>query len=204
MSLVNDHKTRQLVALAKQGDPSALNQLCGVYGERVRRIVRLRMGAELRSKFDSVDVVQDALIQALGNLKDFTYRNEGDFLRWLCRIAENKFRDVLDKFHAEKRDIRREIPFTGEEMTTNQGSFGIAGPLQTTTPSVLLSRKEQLDRLERAMDNLKPEYREVIVLSRIEGLSHEEIAARLDRSKGAVAMLLSRALVALTAAYRNP
>lgn len=203
MSLVNDHKTQQLVALAKQGDPSALNQLCGVYGERVRRIVRLRIGPELRSKFDSVDVVQDALIQALGSLNDFTYRNEGDFLRWLCRIAENTFHDVLDKFHAEKRDIRRKIWFTGEETTTDRGSFGIAGPLQTTTPSVLLSRKEQLDRLERAMDNLKPEYREVIVLSRIEKLSHEEIAARLDRSKGAVAMLLSRALVALTAAYRN-
>ena len=89
-------------------------------------------------------------------------------------------------------------------MATDRGSFGLAGPLQTTTPSVLLSRKEQLDRLERAMDNLKPEYREVIVLSRIERLSHEEMAARLDRSKGAVAMLLSRALVALTAAYRNP
>ena len=53
------------------------------------------------------------------------------------------------------------------------------------------------------MDSLKPEYREVIVLSRIERLSSEEIARRLDRSKGAVAMLLSRALVALTTAYRN-
>jgi RNA polymerase sigma factor (sigma-70 family) len=128
---------------------------------------------------------------------------EGDFLRWLCRIAENKFHDILDKFHADKRDIRREIPFTREETTTDRGSFGVAGPLQTTTPSVLLCRKEQLDRLERAIDNLKPEYREVVVLSRIEKLSHEEIASRLDKSKGAVAMLLSRALVALTAAYEN-
>ena len=204
MSSVDVHKTQQLVALAKRGDASALNQLCSVYGERVRRIMRLRIGAELRSKLDSVDVVQDALIQALGNLKDFTYRTEGDFLRWLCTIAENRFHDIVDNLRAAKRDIRREIPFTREEMTTDRGSFGIAGPLQTTTPSVLLSRKEQLDRLERAMDNLKPEYREVIVLSRIERLSHEEIAARLDRCKGAVAMLLSRALVALTAAYRNP
>ena len=203
MNLVSDQKTQHLVALAKQGDSSALNQLCSVYGERVRRIVRLRIGPELRSKFDSVDVVQDALIQALGNLQDFTYRNEGDFLRWLCRIAENAFRDVLDRFHAAKRDIRREIPFTQRAITADRSSFGIAGPLQTTTPSVLLSRKEQLDRLERAMDSLKPEYREVIVLSRIERLSSEEIARRLDRSKGAVAMLLSRALVALTTAYRN-
>jgi len=200
---VNDHNTRHLVILAKEGDQPAIEQLCRIYGERVRRIIRLRIDSKLRPKIDSVDVVQDALILALAGLKDFTYRNEGDFLRWLSRIAENKLRDILDKFHAEKRDIRREIPFKKVEMDTEEGSFGIAGPLQTTTPSVLLFRQEQLDRLERAIDELKPEYREVIFLSRIERLSHAEIAAKMGKSKGAVAMLLSRALIALTAAYEK-
>ena len=203
MNPVNDHKTQHLVTLAKEGDQSAIDQLCRIYGERVRRIIRLRIDIKLRPKIDSVDVVQDALILALAGLKNFTYRNEGDFLRWLSRIAENKLHDVVDKFYADKRDIRREIPFKEEEKSTEGDSFGVAGPLQTTTPSVLLSRKEQLNRLESAIDNLKPEYREVILLSRIERLSHEEIAARVGKSKGAVAMLLSRALVALTAAYEN-
>jgi RNA polymerase sigma-70 factor (ECF subfamily) len=200
---VNDHKTQHLVALAKEGDQSAIDQLCRVYGERIRRIIRLRIDSKLRPKIDSVDIVQDALVLALAGLKDFTYRNEGDFLRWLSRIAENKLRDILDKFHAEKRDIRREIPFKKERMSTDGGSLGVAGPLQTTTPSVLLVRKEQYDRLEKAIDELKPEYREVIFLSRIERLSHTEIAAKMGKSKGAVAMLLSRALIALTAAYEK-
>ncbi|MHC4191353.1 MAG: sigma-70 family RNA polymerase sigma factor [Planctomycetota bacterium] len=203
MNPVNDHKTQHLVTLAKKGDQFAIDQLCRIYGERVRRIIRLRIDRKLRPKIDSVDIVQDALVLALAGLRNFTYKDEGDFLRWLSRIAENKLRDILDKFHADKRDIRREIPFKEVELSTEGGSFGIAGPLQTTTPSVLLSRKEQFDRLERAIDNLKPEYREVIFLSRIEKLSHEEIAARMNKSKGAVAMLLSRALVALTAAYEN-
>jgi len=59
-------KTQELVILAKEGDDSALEQLCRVYGERVRRIIRLRMGGELRSKLDSMDLVQDALLSALG------------------------------------------------------------------------------------------------------------------------------------------
>ena len=197
---LDDHRTQRLVILAKEGDRSAIDELCRVYGDRVRRIIRFRMDRKLRSKIDSVDVVQDALVRALGGLQDFTYRDEGDFLRWLSRIAENRLHDIVDRFHAEKRDIRREIPFKGIGMYTGNG---VAGPLQTTTPSVLLSRKEQLDRLERAIDDLKPEYREVILLSRIERLSHEEVAARLGKSKGAVAMLLSRALVALTALYEN-
>ena len=199
----SDHKTEHLVTLAKGGDRPAIDQLCRIYGERIRRIVRLRIDTRLRAKIDSVDVVQDALVQALAGLKNFTYKDEGDFLRWLSRIAENKLHDIVDRFHADKRDIRREIPFKRVEMNTKGGSFGVAGPLETTTPSVLLSKKEQLDKLERAIDHLKPEYRGVILLSRIEGLSHEEIGARVGKSKGAVAMLLTRALVALTAAYEN-
>jgi RNA polymerase sigma-70 factor (ECF subfamily) len=199
----NDQNTRHLVTLAKEGDQTAVEQLCKIYGERVRRIIRLRIDSKLRPKIDSVDVVQDALVLALEGMRDFTYRNDGDFLRWLSRIAENKLYDIINRFHAEKRDIRREIPFKHIEKNIKEGSFGFPGPLQTTTPSVLLSQKEDLDRLERAIDDLKPEYREVIFLSRIERLSHKEIAAKLGKSEGAVAMLLSRALIALTAAYEK-
>ena len=199
-----EHKTQSLVTLAKEGDKLAIEQLCRIYGERVRRIIRLRIDRKLRSKIDSVDIVQDALILAMGGLKDFTYKNEGDFLRWLSKIAENKLHDILDKFYTEKRDIRREIPFKKIENNTEEVSFIASEPLDTTTPSVLLFKKEQLDRLERAIDDLKPDYREVIYLSRIERLSNAEIAEKLGKSKGAVAMLLSRALVALTAAYEKP
>ena len=86
---MEEHKTQHLVALAKEGDEAAVSQLCSVYGERVRRIIRLRLDQKLRPKLDSVDVVQDALILALDGLQDFTYKNEGDFLRWLSKIAEN-------------------------------------------------------------------------------------------------------------------
>ena len=200
---MENRTTQHLVALAKEGDEAAANQLCSVYGERVRRIIRLRLDPKLRPKLDSVDVVQDVLMLAFGRLNDFTYKDEGDLLRWLSRIAENRFRDILDNFHADRRDIRREIPFRKIERQSNGGSFSVTGPVQTTTPSVLLSRKEQLDRLETAIDHLKPDYREVIVWSRIERLSHEEIAARLNKSPGAVGMLLSLALVALAAAYES-
>ncbi len=138
---VCDHKTQYLVTLARAGDDSALNQLCNVYGERVRRIVRLRMGKELRSRLDSMDLVQDALVNALQGLRDFTYKNEGDFLRWLSRIAQNAFRDNLDKLHAAKRDIRKEVRLDNYRPTTGGGFVGAPGPIEATTPSVIMSRK---------------------------------------------------------------
>lgn len=198
-----EDKTRQLIALAQDGEVSALEQLCRVYGERVRRVVRLRLPRELRPKLDSVDLVQDVLLGALGGLADFTYRGEGDFLRWLSRIAENEVRDHIDKWFAGKRDIRRERPLRTDSSTTGRACGRASGLVQTTTPTAILARREELDKLERAIDELKPEYREVIVLTRIEGLSYQEAAGRMGRGPEAVRKLLCRAIAALARVYEG-
>ena len=196
-------KTQHLVALVKGGDESALNQLCRVYGARVHWIIRLRMGTELRSKLESMDLVQDTLIHALGRLDDFTYKNEGDFVRWLSTIAENVIRGSLKRLHTNKRDIRREVPLV-KHRPTGTGRFAeTPGPIDATTPSLIMSRKEDLVELERAIDQLKPEYREVIILTKIEGLSYKEISKRLDKSHDAVRKLVSRAILALANIFES-
>jgi RNA polymerase sigma-70 factor (ECF subfamily) len=196
-------KTQHLVALAKDGNRSALNQLYSVYSERVRWMVRFRMGKELRSKLESMDMVQDTLIHALNDLDDFTYKNEGDFIRWLSTIAENVLRGNLKKLHTNKRDIRREVPLN--DYGPNAGSRLISnpGPIEATTPSVIMSKKEDLCNLEKAIDQLKPKYREVIVLAKIDGLSYKDIGKRLGKSEDAVGMLLSRAMLALTNVFES-
>jgi RNA polymerase sigma-70 factor (ECF subfamily) len=198
LSYYLSHKTRHLVAQAKQGDQSALNQLCWVYGERIRRRIRLRMGKELRSKLESVDIVQDALMCAFRNLEDFTYTSEGDFLRWLGRIAENRIRSNLEKLHADKRDIHKEISLNNGVSMSKGDPVQIPELARNTTPSVILSKKEDLDRLEKAIDKLKPEYRQIIVWAKIDGLSYKEIGERLGKSADAAGHLLLRAMVSLT------
>ncbi len=198
-----DYKTRHLVALAKDGDESALNQLCRVYSERVRWVVRLRMGGEIRSKLESMDLVQDAFVSALRDLGNFTYKNEGDFLRWLSRIAENRLRGHLHRLHANKRDIRKEVRLKSYEPTTGDSFVAALGPIDTTTPSVIMSRREDLAKLAKAIDALTPQYREVIVLTKIEGLSYKEIGDRLGKSSEAVRKLVSRALEALISVFEN-
>jgi RNA polymerase sigma-70 factor, ECF subfamily len=197
------NKTQQLVALAKGGDGPALNRLCEVYGERVRWIVRLRMGKELRSKLESMDVVQDVLASALKDLEGFTYRDDGDFLRWLSRITENRLRDNVDRLHTHKRDIRREVRPDKHGPSSAGRSLGVRGPVEATTPSMIMSRREELDELAKAMDELKPEYKEVIVLTKIEGLSYQEIAGRLGKSDEAVRKLVSRGMSVLTSVFES-
>jgi RNA polymerase sigma-70 factor (ECF subfamily) len=161
------------------------------------------MGKELRTKLESMDLVQDAFISALRDLENFTYTNEGDFLRWISRIAENRIRDNLDKLHADKRDIRKEIPLKDNVQSSQDSFVRDYVPADSTTPSVIMSKREELDRLEKAIDKLKPEYKEVIVLTKIEGLSYKEVAEQLGKSPDAVRMLLSRAIQALSNTFEE-
>ena len=196
-----DDKTQQLVALAKDGDKLALNQLCAVYGQRVLWLVRLRMGAELRSKLESVDLVQDVLVSALKDLGNFTYKTEGDFVRWLSKIAENRLRDNLDKLHADKRDIRKEVRFNTHRSTLEESFAAALETIDATTPSAIISKREDFDKLAKAIDTLKSEYREIIVLSKIEGFSYKEIGKRLGKSPDAVRMLMPNAMAELTTVF---
>lgn len=198
-----DHRTQHLVAQAQAHDKLALDQLCRIYGERVRRIVRMRMGAELREKLESVDIVQDALVCAVRDLSDFTYKNEGDFLHWLSKIAENRIRDNLDKLHAGKRDMRREVSLENPSAGAVDRSAASLGPYVTTTPSVIYARQEEYDRLEQAMDKLKPEHRQVIMLAKIEGLTYSKIGERMGKNPNAVGVLLSRAMLSLANAFEQ-
>jgi len=159
------------------------------------------MGKELRSKLDSVDLVQDVFVSALKDLGNFTYKNEGDFVRWLSGITENRLRDNLDKLHADKRDIRKEVRLNTHRPTIEDSFAAALEPIDATTPSVIISKREEFDKLAKAIDALKPEYREVIVLTKVEGLSYREIGDKLGRSADAARMLFSRAMAALTGAF---
>jgi RNA polymerase sigma factor (sigma-70 family) len=92
----------------------------------------------------------------------------------------------------DKRDACREVPAPAE----NGSSHGalLASYSDVLTPSRHASAREELERAERAMLALPDSYREVIILSRMVGLSHAEVAERMGRSTQAVWALYSRAL----------
>jgi RNA polymerase sigma-70 factor (ECF subfamily) len=66
-----------------------------------------------------------------------------------------------------------------------------------------MSKREDLDKLAKAIDALKPEYRQAIILKKIEGLSYKEIGDRVGKSSEAVRKLASRALEELISIFEN-
>jgi RNA polymerase sigma-70 factor (ECF subfamily) len=66
-----------------------------------------------------------------------------------------------------------------------------------------MSKREELDKLTKAIDALKPQYKQVIVLTKIEGFSYKEIGKQLGKSSEAVRKLVSRALEELVSIFEN-
>ena len=184
--------SRDLIEAAAGGDPDAQGELLDQHLARLRAFVRLKMGRFLRSKESSADLVQSVCREVLEDLPRFEYRTEGSFRHWLFTRAERKIQKRGRFYRQQKRDAAREVAYDlGEDDAVLDG----VRPL--FTPSQHARAAEELDRLEDAFQALPDDYREVILLSRIVGLSHEEIAERMGRSRQAIWSLLSRALARL-------
>ncbi len=194
--------TQALLQRVQTGDEKALNELYNRYLMRVLAAVRARLGAELRGKLESWDVVQDALLASLKNVHSFDQTSEGAFLNWLAKVVENRIRDQLDYFRAEKRDHRLEKPLAGPRSAESCVPLDIPERSCVPTPSQVLILSEDLARLEKAMDQLPEESRELIVAVKIEGRTYHEIAQASGKSADAVRMQVNRALLALTKAFR--
>ena len=182
-----DQENADLVARAKQRDRAAVEQLLVRHQPNLEAFVRLRMGPALRGLMTAPDVVQSVCREALADLSDFDFRGEAPFRHWLFVRAENKLREKHRFHHAEKRDRDKEQPIG--DATTALSAY------QTlVTPSKDVEVKEQMRRIEAAFDMLPADYRDAITLHKLCGLSHAEIAERLQKSEGAVRNLVYRGI----------
>jgi RNA polymerase sigma-70 factor (ECF subfamily) len=161
----------------------------------LRGFIERRAGSLIREKESCSDLVQTVCREALENVGSYRYRDEAGFKRWLYAAALNKIRVRARYYSAGKRDPSRERALPSVAPSTAGGSGEV--PRHRLTTSRHLSAREDLAKVSAAFDKLPDDYREVIVLSREMGLSHQEIARRLGRSEGAVRVLLSRALARL-------
>jgi RNA polymerase sigma-70 factor (ECF subfamily) len=195
--------TQSLLRHAQDGDRDALNELYNRYVMRVLAAVRARLGAELRQKVESWDIVQEAMLASLKDVQKFDQEREGAFLNWLDKIVENRIRDQIDRFRAGKRDHRREVPQVGPHSTDSSNPQDIPDKSGLPSPSQALILTEDLARLEKAMDQLPPESRELIVAVKIEGQSYQEIGANVGKTADAVRMQVNRAIALLTKAFQE-
>ena len=183
-----------LVARAAGGDAAARDALFASHQDALRAFVRLRLGARLRSREESLDLAQSVVREALEDLPRFEMRREGGFRRWLLLRAENKIQDRGRFWSRARRDPALETALGGDDGEDR----AVAAALSSlATPSRDAQSREELQRLESAFARLSEDQRRVILLARIGGLSHEEVAAEMGRTVLATRSLLARAMARL-------
>lgn len=184
----------KLLLLAQAGDSAALGVLLEKYRSYLALLARLQIGRRLQGKVDASDVVQDAFLKAHRDFAMFRGTSEKEWTAWLRQILVANLAQLVRHYHGtQRRDLALERRLT---LELDQSSQALERSLcaAQSSPSQQAARREQSVLLADALEQLAPAYREVIILSHLEGLAFAEVARRMGRTVDSVKHLWARAL----------
>ena len=176
------HSSLTLLERARAGDRVALESLIARYLPRLQRWASGRLPPWARDMAETQDLVQEALFQTFKRIERFEPRGEGALHAYLRQAILNRIREELRR--AKRRPARSELDSAAED--------------DARSPLAAAIGQEAIDRYERALAQLRPDDRELVV-ARIElGYTNREIAELLDKpTPNAARMATERAVVRL-------
>lgn len=151
----------------------------------------------LRHRVDASDIVQQAMTEAWNSRENYRGTTTAQRMAWLKTILKRSVTRQQERLlDTQKRDMRRE--FDCELSLDNASQRLERFAIDTATrPDAAAEKAEQIIRVASVLDDLPPDYRQVLMLRHFEDLEHEAIAMRMDRTPAAVRMLWIRALKSL-------
>jgi RNA polymerase sigma-70 factor, ECF subfamily len=184
----------KLIRLAQSGDGPAVGQLLEMYRDYLALLARMQIGRRLQGKVDAADLVQETFLKAHRDFPQFRGTSEAEWVCWLRQILAGNLAHLVRRYcGTQRRDVRLERALVDE---LNQSSrlldHGLVAP--QSSPSQRAARREQAVLLADALARLPDDYRDVIVLSHLEGLSFPEVARRMGRTVDSVKNVWARAL----------
>jgi RNA polymerase sigma-70 factor (ECF subfamily) len=192
-----------LLARARSGDSQSLGELLSRYRTYLTLLGTAQFQRKLQPRLSPSDVVQEALLCAHRHFGQFRGQTEPELVGWLREILVNSLAKFVERHvRAAKRDVRREVSLNGFSDAVSELAFS-TGTDDHQSISAGLMAGEASQRLSQLLGQLPDHYREVLVLRNLQGLSFEQVAARLDRSPGATRMLWLRAIEKLRAVFRK-
>ena len=180
-----------LIRRARAGEPDAAVELLDRFEPEVRTMVRVRLPKALRNRFDSMDFVQAvwASVLTVGPAEPApaSFADESQFRGFLAGVARNKiFEEHRRQTRTKKYDIGRE-----ERLYVRKGASDIPRdvPGSEPTPS---ENVQAVDRLGQLVEGRTEQEAEIINLRR-DGLTYEEIAAKIGLHERSVRRVIDAA-----------
>ena len=180
--------SHDLLERARQGDQRAFEAIFQRYRSRLSVLVHYRMSDALRRDCDVEDLLQEIFLRASRDLAGFDYRGPSSLFRWLAHIAHHAIADAARKGSRAKRNGGTPVRFRSE---SNPAGYE---PVDSNTPSRVLRQQETVGEWNAKLAALPEDYRDVIAMARLEGLTIAEIAERMGKTREQVSLLLHRAL----------
>jgi RNA polymerase sigma-70 factor (ECF subfamily) len=184
----------ELLRQARAGDAGALGALLERYRPYLTLLARVEIGRRLQSKADAADLVQETFLEAHRHFARFEGAAEPQLAAWLRQILAGALANLLRRYlGTQGRDVRLERDLA---EGLDRSSAALEGGLvaSCSSPSQQATTREQAVRLADALAALPDDYREVITLRHLQGLTFPQVARAMGRSEDSVQKLWLRAL----------
>jgi RNA polymerase sigma-70 factor, ECF subfamily len=176
----DDNPDIELINAAREGDEGAYTRLMELHQDRVYASV-LR---QVRDEHRAADITQETFIQAFRALD--TYETRARFSTWLYRIAMNVLTSHFRHERAHKRGGQAPRASLNSENAIEPDSG-------TRRPDELAEAGDTGAQVRRAIDELEPEFRDVVLMRDLQDMSYDEISDLLGIPPGTVRSRLHRA-----------
>ena len=179
---ISKTEIEKLVSQAKKGDVNAFSKLYDYFADNIYRYVFFRVD----SVEDAQDLTETVFLKSWENLYQYKSGGNNSFSSWIFRIAHNL---VIDYYKLNKQIESLTEDYIDERTGRH--------PLDITEKSLNSAL------LKDAIEKLKENYKQIIILKYINELSNDEIAAILKKNEGSVRILQFRALKELKKILEN-
>ena len=184
------------VTAAQGGNQLALTKLLTACHRRLRARAAARLPAAMKAKRGPEDILQEVYLDVFRQINRFEDRGPGSFLNWLYAILDRKLAAARRAAHYQMRDIDREVTI-GTPAADSYWDLLDQLYADSGTPSRVVRREEVLRALSACITDLSEPHRQVVQMRFLDGLSVDDVATRLGKSKAAIVALTKRALEAL-------
>ena len=165
-----------LVKRCQDGDSEAFDELVVRYRTRVFGMIYNMVHSEQ----DAWDLAQDSFLKAWKSIKRF--RGQSSFYTWIYRIVMNVTIDWLRKKQIKAGGAEFDDSIQLKEVDPASKT----SPKPDALPSERMEQKEIRSEIDKAIAQLSPEHRAVILMKEIDGMQYHEIAEALGCSIGTV------------------
>ena len=194
--LVTNLSPSQLLEAARTGAGASIGALLEFYRSYLRLLARVQLDPRYR-KSDASDLVQEVFLRANRAFHQFQGSTEAEFTSWLRQILARSIVDLYRSRKFGRGDGVKSTIAIGAELDRSSENWVARLISPHDSPSEAAQRREAAVVLSQALDRLRPDYREAIVLSQIEELPSDEVARRMGRTVHSVRKLWARGIIEL-------